>query len=126
HEAVLAAIRAEHESAEGTSERPLRSAEYERLTTAPPEQRGILPEPVVTFAAYRVPTSRIELPKGVRGLVVVPEMREVRVQVSFSRFDSVGANLQGEFDFEKRPVKPAVLTLPTGNEKWLPAAEVRG
>jgi hypothetical protein len=53
-------------------------------------------------------------------------MREVRVQVSFSRFDSVGANLQGEFDFEGRKVKPAVLTLPTGNEKWLPAAEVRG
>ncbi len=50
----------------------------------------------------------------------------MRVQVSFSRFDSVGANLQGEFDFEGREVKPAVLTSPTGNEKWLPAAEVRG
>ena len=125
-EAVIAAIRAENDAAAGTSERPLRSAEYERLTTAPLEQPGILPEPGVPFAAYRVPPSRIELPTGVRGLVVVPEMREVRVQVSFSRFDSVGANLQGEFDFEGRAVKPAVLTLPTGNEKWLPAAEVRG
>jgi len=50
----------------------------------------------------------------------------VRVQVSFSRFDSFAANLQGEYEFEQHQVKPAVLTLPTGNEKWLPAAEVRG
>ena len=39
---------------------------------------------------------------------------------------SIGANLQGEYEFAGRKVKPAVLTLPTGNEKWLPAAEVRG
>ena len=61
-----------------------------------------------------------------RAASVVPELREVRVQVSFSRFDSIGANLQGEYDFAGRKVKPAVLTLPTGNQKWLPAAEVRG
>jgi hypothetical protein len=62
----------------------------------------------------------------VRGLVIVPELREVRVQVSFSRFDSVSANLQGEFDFDRSGLKPAPLTLPGGNQKWLPAAEVRG
>ena len=125
-EKVLAAIKAENESSGVTAERPLRSAEYDRLIHAPMEQPGVLPDPGVEFAAYRIPKHRIDLPKGVRGLVVVPELREVRVQVSFSRFDSVGANLQGEFDFEGRKVKPAVLTLPTGNEKWLPAAEVRG
>ncbi|MBI2395958.1 MAG: DUF1998 domain-containing protein [Deltaproteobacteria bacterium] len=125
-EQVVAAIRAERESAGATAERPLRSAEYDRLSHAPIEQPGVLPDPGVQFAAYRVPKHRIDLPTGVRGLVVVPELREVRVQVSFSRFDSVGANLQGEYDFEGRAVKPAVLTLPTGNEKWLPAAEVRG
>jgi hypothetical protein len=125
-EKVLAAIKAEHEAVGATSERPLRSAEYDRLTNAPPEQPGVLPDAGATFAAYRVPKQRIDLPAGVRGLVVVPELREVRVQVSFSRFDSVGANLQGEYDFEGCAVKPAVLTLPTGNEKWLPAAEVRG
>jgi hypothetical protein len=58
--------------------------------------------------------------------VIVPELRQVLVQLSFSRFDSVNANLQGEYDFEKFKIKPAVLTLPTGNEKWLPAAESRG
>lgn len=125
-EAVLAAIRAEREGGAAVAERPLRSAEYERLVNAPLEQPGTVPNPGVQFAAYRVPKSKVDLPAGVRGLVVVPELREVRVQVSFSRFDSVGANLQGEFDFEGRQVKPAVLTTPTGNEKWLPAAEVRG
>jgi hypothetical protein len=125
-EAVLAAIRAENESSGADAERPLRSVEYERLVSAPIEQAGVLPDAGAEFAAYRVPKQRIDLPPGIRGLVVVPELREVRVQVSFSRFDSVGANLQGEYDFKKAVIKPAVLTLPTGNEKWLPAAEVRG
>ena len=126
HEAVLAAIRAENENAVATAERPLRSAEYDRMVNAPIEPPGVVVAPGVEFAAFRVPKHKVDLPAGIRGLVVVPEMREVRVQVSFSRFDSVGANLQGEYDFEGRRVKPAVLTLPTGNEKWLPAAEVRG
>lgn len=125
-EQVVAAIRAENEASTATSERPLRSAEYDRMVTAPLEQPGIVPEPGVQFAAYRVPKHRLDLPPGIRGLVVVPELREVRVQVSFSRFDSIGPNLQGEYDLAARKVKPAVLTLPTGNEKWLPAAEVRG
>lgn len=125
-EKVLAAIRAENEATTATSERPLRSAEYDRLVNAPAEQLGAAPDRGVQFAAYRVPKSRIELPPGIGGLVVVPELREVRVQVSFSRFDSIGANLQGEYEFAGRKVKPTVLTLPTGNEKWLPAAEVRG
>ena len=101
-------------------------SEYERLLNAPLEQPGVLPGPGVEFAAYRIPKHRIELPSGVAGLVVVPELREVRVQVSFSRLDSVSPDLQGEYDFAKQAIKPAVLTLPTGNEKWLPAAEVRG
>jgi hypothetical protein len=123
---VLAAIRAENEAAGAASERPLRSAEYDRMIKAPLEQPGVLPEPGVQFAAFRVPSHRIDLPAGIRRLIVVPELREVRVQVSFSRFDSIGANMQGEYEFEGRKMKPSVLTLPTGNEKWLPAAEIRG
>jgi hypothetical protein len=46
--------------------------------------------------------------------------------VSFSRLDSINSNLQGEFDFELAKHKPAPLMLPNGNQKWLPAAEVRG
>jgi hypothetical protein len=125
-DAVVAAIAAERDAGAKQAERPLRSVEFERITTAPIEQPGVLPDAGVEFAAYRIPKTRIDLPTGVRGLIVVPELREVRVQVSFSRFDAVGANLQGEFDFDDKKVKPAVLTLPTGNEKWLPAAEIRG
>jgi hypothetical protein len=124
--AIAQAVQEERDSESGVSERPLRSAEFERLTTAPLEQPGILPDPNATFAAYRVPKTRIDLPAGVAGLVVVPELREVRVQVSFSRFDSVSANLQGEYDFGQARIKPAPLTMPGGNEKWLPAAEIRG
>ncbi len=123
---IIAAIAAERAAAEETSERPLRSVEYERLVNAPAEQEGHLPQRDAKFAAYRVPKHRVDLPVGVSRLVVVPVMREVRVQVSFSRFDSVSANLQGEYDFAARNVKPAVLTLPSGNQKWLPACEVRG
>jgi hypothetical protein len=123
---VLAAILAER-SPQATTERPLRSAEYDRLTIdAPEEAEGSIVGEGQLFAAFRVPPARAALPHGIGGLTVVPELREVRVQVSFSRFDSVHANLQGEYDFEGRAVKPAVLTLPSGNEKWLPAAEVRG
>jgi len=123
---VLAAIAAENAACTTTAERPLRSAEYERIATAPVDELGVVTESNEEFAAFRVPKHRIDLPKGIRGLVIVPELREVRVQVSFSRFDSIEANLQGEYDFKDRKVKPSALTLPTGNEKWLPAAEVRG
>ncbi len=123
---VVRAIAEKRTADLNTVERPLRSVEYERFVDAPIEQEGVLPERDAEFAAYRVPKERLDLPKGVAGLVVVPVMREVRVQVSFSRFDSISANLQGEYDFAARNVKPAVLTLPAGSQKWLPACEVRG
>jgi hypothetical protein len=123
---VLAAIEAERDASSASAVRPLRSEEFERITEAPLETPGVVPERGVQFAAYRVPASRVALPAGVAGRVVVPELREVRVQVSFSRFDSVSADLQGEYDFGAAKIKPASLTLPGGNEKWLPAAEVRG
>src|SRR5690606_2799626 len=108
------------------AEAPLRSAEYERFISAPDETPGLLAPEKALFAAYRIPAQSADLPAGVSRLVIVPELREVRVQVSFSRFDSVSANLQGEYEFNKNSVKPAVLTIPNVNEKWLPAEEVRG
>lgn len=123
---VLGAIRSKRNQGNFVAETPLRSAEYERFMTAPEETPGLLAPEKALFAAYRIPSIRAELPEGLSKLVIVPELREVRVQVSFSRFDSVSANLQGEYEFNKYSVRPATLTLPTGNEKWLPAAEVRG
>lgn len=124
--AVIEAIIAEQGERKDDAARPLRTVEFEKIVSAPDEKRGQSPEEGVEFAAYRIPKKRIDLPKGVAGLVIAPELREVIVQVSFSRLDSVSANLQGEYDFEGAKLKPAPLTLPTGNQKWLPAAEVRG
>ena len=125
-EAVLAAIEQERAAGETPIERPLRTAEYERFLEAPEESRGQLTPQGAQFAAYRIPAARADLPVGISRLVIVPELREVRVQVSFSRFDSVSANLQGEYEYGEQNVTPATLTLSTSNEKWLPAAEVRG
>ncbi len=123
---VFATIESERQGAPAEIERPLRTVEFEKIVGAPDEQPGNEPAPDVDFAAFRIPPSRVSLPTGVKGLVVIPELREVRVQVSFSRFDSLSANLQGEYDFASARLKPAALTLPSGNQKWLPAAEVRG
>ncbi len=125
-EKVLAAIQRARGTGDALDEKPLRTAEFEKLAGAPDETPGLLAPRGVQFAAYRIPPARADLPNGLSRLVIVPELREVRVQVSFSRFDSISANVQGEYDFAKARVKPAVLTLPSGNEKWLPAAEVRG
>lgn len=123
---VLRAIAAEQEERQDETARPLRTVEFEKIVSAPEERPGDEPESGSEFAAYRIPRTRIDLPRGVAGLVVLPELREVMVQVSFSRLDSVSANLQGEYDFAAARYKPAPLTLPSGNQKWLPAAEVRG
>lgn len=123
---VLVAIERERKGGKEAQEKPLRTEEYARFVHAPAETPGVLAPQGAQFAAFTVPKKRAGLPAGVSRLVVVPELREVRVQVSFSRFDSVHADLQGEYDFARDKVRPAALTLPTGNEKWLPAAEVRG
>jgi hypothetical protein len=124
---VLEVISAKrNQSSSDATASPLRTAEYERFLNAPEEVPGVLAPEKAPFVAYRIPAARASLPPQVSRLVIVPELREVRVQVSFSRFDSVSANLQGEYDFNEQHVRPAVLTLPTGNQKWLPAVEVRG
>jgi hypothetical protein len=123
---VYRAIEKQREMGTEVAERPLRTVEFERIVNSPEEQPGNEPESGCQFAAFRIPMGRIELAKGIKQLIVIPEMREIRVQVSFSRLDSVSSNLQGEYDFDKLARKPAALMLPNGNQKWLPAAEVRG
>ncbi|HRI08053.1 MAG TPA: DUF1998 domain-containing protein [Nannocystaceae bacterium] len=112
----------------GRAELPLRTAEFRRLITAPDEVPGVLAPEGVLFAAFQVPKARADLPAGISRLVLVPVLSEVRVQISFSRFVALSANLQGEYDLasQRGRVRPAPLTLPTGTAKWLPAAEIRG
>jgi hypothetical protein len=98
---ILAAIEAQRSEGAEEKERPLRTVEFERIVKAPVEQPGNEPDAGCQFAAFRVPRARVDLPDGVRGLIVIPEMREIRVQVSFSRLDSISSNLQGELGGER-------------------------
>ncbi len=86
-------------------------------------RREILPPPERDFFARTWdpksgPAGR--LPAGVRRLVRVHRLREVLVQVGFTRLEAPAADLQGEYDLG---VKTAPLTR---GAEWLPAAEIHG
>ena len=96
---------------------PLRVSEYRQMTAAPAEVPGETPDNDETFNARRIALPAIP---GIRAVVLVKKLRQVRVQVGFTRLQSATANLQGEFDLA---VRSAPLSL---TRDWLPAAEVRG
>ena len=97
-EDVLAAVEALRMNVPAVTE-PLRTAEFRQLVSQGPEQPGDLP-----------PARRVLLrpssggPRGGaacrrwRGVVLVRKLREVRVEVGFTRIEPVTPNLQGEFD----------------------------
>jgi hypothetical protein len=60
------------------------------------------------------------LPAKVARLVLVRKLREVRVQVGFTRIEPATPDLQGEYDLG---VQSAALSL---IEDWLPASEIQG
>lgn len=98
---------------------PLRSAEIEQLRAVPEERPGELPDPDADFFARSfVPSTG--LPTGICRLVLAHKLREVRVQLGFTRLEPVSPDLQGEFDLG---VQSQRLSL-TAN--WLPASEIRG
>jgi hypothetical protein len=97
---------------------PLRSAEYEQLVSAEPEQPGELPDPEETyFARTHEPEQNID---KVAQIVLLSKLREVRVQVGFTRLEPATPDLQGEYDLG---VESASLALASD---WLPATEVLG
>ncbi len=98
---------------------PLRSAEYIQLVNQPPESPGELPGPDDLFFA-RTFEPEDGLPNKVARIVLASKLREVRVQVGFTRLEPVTPDLQGEFDLQ---VESASLGL---TADWLPATEVIG
>lgn len=99
---------------------PLRSAEIAQLRAAPEERPGELPDDTEEdfFArAYRPPNG---LPRGIGSLVLLHKLREVRVQVGFTRLEPVTPDLQGELDLGVQSQRLGLTT------DWLPAAEIRG
>lgn len=116
--AVLEAVRAE-KSDVPLDRDPLRTAEYKELIRQPAEHPGELPPEGAEFFARAV-TPKDGLPAGIARVVLASKLREVRVQVGFTRIDFPTPDLQGEYDLELR-------TAPLGlNADWLPASEIRG
>lgn len=96
---------------------PMRTAEYRMLIGAPPEAPGETPTTEEFFHARRVD---VPLLPGIASVVLVKKLRQVRVQVGFTRLESATANLQGEFDLGVRSQQLGL------NTDWLPASEIIG
>lgn len=98
---------------------PLRTAEYVQFMDQPVEAPGVLPGTEDLFYA-RTHEPKGGLPDKVGKIVLASKLREVRVQVGFTRLEPVTPDIQGEFDLQ---VESASLGL---TADWLPATEVIG
>ncbi|MBW8873477.1 MAG: DUF1998 domain-containing protein [Acidobacteria bacterium] len=98
---------------------PLRTAEYRQLVAVERETPGELPPDGGDFFAREATPDGGPIPKIAR-LVLIPKLRDVRVQIGFTRLEPVMPDLEGEFDLA---VQSAPLSL---TQDWLPASEVRG
>jgi hypothetical protein len=104
----------------------IRRAEFGRLAGADELKPGDLPAPEgETFFARRLPAAKFHppLPVGVAGVTLAYKLREVRVQVGFTRFSPIPRDLKGEAGALDGEVKLALLGLATD---WLPAVEILG
>lgn len=119
-EAVLAAI-AQLKTGLSPPREEIRTAEYRTFLAAKAEKAGELPQnETERFYFARTATPRGGLPTGFSRLVLLKRLKEVRVQIGFTRFEAATPNLQGEYDLG---VESAPLGLDTD---WLPASEVQG
>ena len=119
-EAVLATVEVVR-SGRPVPREPLRTAEFRVFVSAPEEVPGELPAAGDRFFARRAATDSLaSLPGRLARVVLVHKLREVRVQVGFTRLEPATPDLQGEFDLG---VESQPLGLATD---WLPAIEVRG
>jgi hypothetical protein len=66
---------------------PIRSAEWRSLVSQPIEKAGDMPAPRLSFFARALPPAG-NLPASVAKVILVPRLREVRVQVGFTRLEA--------------------------------------
>ena len=98
---------------------PIRTAEYKTFLSQRPEALGdIPPADEIFFSRSVVPEGG--LPSKVSKVVLAHKLREVRVQVGFTRIEPPTPNLQGEYDLGVESARVGLS--PT----WLPASEVHG
>jgi Domain of unknown function (DUF1998) len=106
-------------SGDTSTEESLRTPEFRQFLAQPEEHPGELPNADEDFFARRCAPDG-GLPAKVAHMVLAHKLREVRVQVGFTRIDSATADMQGEYDLG---VRTAPLGLQTD---WLPGIEIRG
>jgi hypothetical protein len=98
----------------------IREAEIETLLESPDEAGDDQPDGLFFARTVPVPTRHPSLTKNLSKVVKVHRLREVIVQVGFTRFESAVPDVNGELSLD---VERADLSL---NQQWLPAVENRG
>jgi hypothetical protein len=106
-------------------ERPVKEVEYEAFADAQDELGSDKPDG--DFFARTLAKAEWSAPwmQGITTVVLVHRLREVTAQVAFTRFESLGADINGELpeDDISLKVKPAAIAR---DATWLPAIENRG
>jgi uncharacterized protein DUF1998 len=98
----------------------IREAELETLLQSPGEVGDDQPDGWFFARTSPIPPGEPALTRSISRLVKVHRLREVIVQVGFTRFESSVPDVNGELDLN---VERAALSL---NQQWLPAVENRG
>jgi hypothetical protein len=98
----------------------IREAEIETLLQSPDQVGEDQPDGWFFARTVPVPSGQPPLTRAVSRLVKVHRLREVIVQVGFTRFESAVPDVNGELALD---VERAALSL---NQQWLPAVENRG
>lgn len=121
---VLASIQRVAHGVAQIADRPVKEVEFEAFAEAAEELGSDQPDG--DFFARALPKSVWEAPwmSPIKRVVLVHRLREVVAQVGFTRFESLGADINGELPDELTlNVKAAPLAR---DAEWLPAIENRG
>jgi hypothetical protein len=102
------------------SPKGIREAELETLLEQPDQVGDDQPEGWFFARSVAVPAGHPTITKHISRVVKVHRLREVIVQVGFTRFESSVPDVNGELALD---VERAALSL---NQSWLPAVENRG
>lgn len=111
------------EAADDGGAAPVRESEYTTILAAAPEQIDPLYQDDSgdkDFHAVKPALGSSPLPEGVRELVLIKRLREVRALTGFTRIEPPTQNIYGEFDLDRTRAAPSL------SADWLPATEIRG
>lgn len=117
---VIEEIRSRRAGGGSHADKPVKRAELEVLLASKEEIGSDIPDG--TFYARALPRNRWENPvtSAVDRVVLVHRLREVSAQLSFTRFEAITPDAEGELELG---VQPAMLAREV---TWLPAIENRG